>query len=78
MSSTFRVGITRDVLEVTGPGSPEERLAVWVQRNDPVVRRAAQTLTEIWENDRFTVAMLSVAVRAVRTLVASSSLPERQ
>jgi glutamate dehydrogenase len=70
--------ITRDVLEVTGPGSPEERLAVWVQRNDPVVRRAAQTLTEIWESDRFTVAMLSVAVRAVRTLVASSSLPERQ
>jgi len=70
--------ITRDVLEVTGPGSPEERLAVWVERNDPVVRRAAQTLTEIWESDRFTVAMLSVAVRAVRTLVASSSLPERQ
>jgi glutamate dehydrogenase len=68
--------ITRDVLEVTGPGSPEERLAVWVQRNDPVVRRAAQTLTEIWESDRFTVATLSVAVRAIRTLVTSSSLPE--
>ncbi|MFI5068104.1 MAG: NAD-glutamate dehydrogenase, partial [Streptosporangiales bacterium] len=68
--------ITRDVLEVTGPGSPEERLAVWVQRNDPAVRRATQTLTEIWESDRFTVAMLSVAVRAVRTLVEASSLPE--
>ncbi|HUY44592.1 MAG TPA: NAD-glutamate dehydrogenase [Streptosporangiaceae bacterium] len=68
--------ITRDVLEVTGPGSPEERLAVWVRRNDPAVRRGAQTLTEIWESDRFTVAMLSVAVRAIRTLVAASSLPE--
>ena len=68
--------ITRDVLEVTGPGSPEERLAVWVRRNDPAVRRATQTLTEIWESDRFTVAMLSVAVRAVRTLVEASSLPE--
>jgi glutamate dehydrogenase len=68
--------ITREVLEVTGPGSPEERLAVWAARNDPAVRRAAQTLTEIWESDRFTVAMLSVAVRAIRTLVAASSLPE--
>ena len=68
--------ISRDVLDVTGPGSPEERLAVWVRRNDPAVRRATQTLTEIWESDRFTVAMLSVAVRAVRTLVEASSLPE--
>jgi glutamate dehydrogenase len=64
-----------DVLEVTGPGSPEERMAAWVQRNDSAVRRAAQTLTEIWETDRFTVATLSVAVRAVRTLVAASALP---
>jgi glutamate dehydrogenase len=68
--------ITRDVLQVTGPGSPEERLADWVRRNDPAVQRAGQTLTEIWESDRFTVAMLSVAVRAIRTLVAASSLPE--
>ncbi len=67
--------LARDVLEVTGPGSPDERLAAWVQRNDSAVRRAAQTLTEIWETDRFTVATLSVAVRAVRTLVAASALP---
>jgi len=69
--------ITRDVLHVTGPGSPEERLADWVRRNEPAVQRAGQTLTEIWESDRFTVAMLSVAVRAIRTLVDASSLPER-
>ena len=68
--------ITRDVLQVTGPGSPEERLAVWVARNEPAVLRATQTLTEIWESDRFTVATLSVAVRAIRTLVAASALPE--
>ena len=68
--------ITREVLHVTGPGSPEERLADWARRNEPAVRRAAQTLTEIWESDRFTVAMLSVAVRAIRTLVDASSLPE--
>ena len=68
--------ITRDVLQLTGPGSPEERLAVWVARNDSAVQRCAQTLTELWESDRFTVAMLSVAVRAIRTLVAASALPE--
>ncbi len=68
--------ITQDVLEVTGPGHPEERLGVWVERNETAVSRAAQTLTEIWESDRFTVAMLSVAVRAIRTLVTASSLPE--
>ena len=37
--------------------------------------RAAQTLTEIWESDRFTMATLSVAVRAIRALVQGSALP---
>jgi glutamate dehydrogenase len=46
-----------------------------VDRNGPTVRRATQTLTEIWETDRFTVATLSVAVRAIRTLVAAGTLP---
>jgi len=40
------------------------------------VIRAGQTLTEIWESDVFTVAMLSVAVRAIRTLVSASRLPD--
>jgi glutamate dehydrogenase len=68
--------ITRDVLQVTGPGSPEERLAAWAQRNESAAARATQTLTEIWESDRFTVATLSVAVRAIRTLVAAITLPD--
>jgi glutamate dehydrogenase len=67
--------LAKDVLMVTGPGSPEQRLAEWVSQNEPSVARATQTLTEIWETDRFTVATLSVAVRAVRTLVAASTLP---
>jgi glutamate dehydrogenase len=67
--------LARDVLSVTGPGSPEQRLAAWVQRNDSAVRRANQTLTEVWESNAFTVATLSVAVRAVRTLVTTSTLP---
>jgi glutamate dehydrogenase len=67
--------LAKNVLMVTGPGSPEQRLAEWVSQNEASVARATQTLTEIWETDRFTVATLSVAVRAVRTLVAASTLP---
>jgi glutamate dehydrogenase len=70
--------LAADVLTVTGPGAPEQRLAEWVNRNESAVQRAAQTLTEIWETDRFTVATLSVAVRAIRTLVAASTLPAHQ
>ena len=72
---TAHAALARDVLTVTGPGSPEERLAAWVARNDSAVRRATQTLTEIWESNAFTVATLSVAVRAVRTLVTTATLP---
>ncbi len=72
---TAHAALTRDVLTVTAPASPEERLAAWVQRNDSAVRRATQTLTEIWESNAFTVATLSVAVRAVRTLVTTATLP---
>jgi glutamate dehydrogenase len=68
--------LAKDVLKVTGPGSPEQRLAAWAQRNDSAVRRAGQTMTEIWESDAFTMATLSVAVRAIRTLVTASRLPE--
>jgi glutamate dehydrogenase len=50
-------------------------MADWVRRNAAAVERAAQTLTEIWENDRFTLATLSVAVRAIRSLVSASTLP---
>ncbi len=67
--------LARDVLTVTEPGSPEQRLAAWVQRNDSAVRRANQTLTEIWESNAFTVATLSVAVRAIRTLATTATLP---
>jgi glutamate dehydrogenase len=67
--------LAQEVLQVTGPGTPEQRLAAWTARNGAAVRRASQTLAEIWETDRFTVATLSVAVRAVRTLVSTSALP---
>jgi glutamate dehydrogenase len=72
---TAHAAITRDVLAVTGPGTPEARLAAWAERNGPAVRGATQTLSEIWETERFSIATLSVAVRAIRTLVTTSSLP---
>ena len=67
--------LTGDFLVVSGSGTPEERLAVWAERNASAVARARQTLTEIWESERFNVATLSVALRAIRTLVTSSTLP---
>jgi len=67
--------LAADVLSVTPAGTPEERLAAWVARNESAVARASQTLSEIWESDAFTVSTLSVAVRAIRTLVSSSTLP---
>jgi glutamate dehydrogenase len=72
---TAHAALARDVLTVTDTGTPEQRLAAWVAKNRAAVARAAQTMSEIWESDAFTVATLSVAVRAIRTLVASSALP---
>ena len=68
--------LTRDVLCVTGPGTPEARLATWTERNASAVARATRTLGEIWESERFTFTTLSVALRAIRALVATSTLPE--
>lgn len=66
--------LVRDVLMATSQGTPEERLAAWAEQNGPAVRRATQTLSEIWETDRFSLATLSVAVRAIRTVAAAGAL----
>jgi glutamate dehydrogenase len=67
--------LTRDVLAVGGHGSAAERVTAWAERNSDAVRRAAQTLGEVWESERFTFTTLSVACRVIRTLVTVSSLP---
>jgi glutamate dehydrogenase len=69
--------LTRDVLSIGGLGSPEERLAAWTEHNAATVGRATRTLGEIWESERSTFTTLSVALRAIRALVAASSLPQR-
>jgi len=66
--------LTRDVLAVGGHGVAGERVAAWESRNASAVERAAGTLGEIWESERFTFTTLSVATRVIRTLVAPGSL----
>jgi glutamate dehydrogenase len=69
--------LTSDVLGASGSAAlpPEDRLAAWVAHNEAAVTMADQMLGEIWESERFTFTTLSVALRAIRTLVAASSLP---
>jgi glutamate dehydrogenase len=71
--------LTKDVLGASGSGvprTPEERLAAWASSNEAAVAMANQMLGEIWESERFTFTTLSVALRAIRTLVAATSLPQ--
>ena len=73
--------LTGDVLGASGSGlarTPADRLAAWAARNQAAVDMANQLLGEIWESERFTFTTLSVALRAIRTLVATSSLPQNQ
>jgi glutamate dehydrogenase len=71
--------LTRDVLTHSEPGlSPEERLGRWTEANSAAVARSRQTLSEIWESDNFDLATLSVALRAIRTLVVTSNLPHSE
>jgi glutamate dehydrogenase len=67
--------ITRDVLAVGGTGTAAERVAAWEAQNTAGVLRAAATLGEIWESERFTFTTLSVAVRVIRTLVPAAVIP---
>jgi glutamate dehydrogenase len=70
--------LTRDVLAVGGHGPVGDRVSAWEERNAAAVGRAAVTLGEIWESERFTFTTLSVACRVIRTLVAPGSLPAQE
>ncbi|SKA03499.1 glutamate dehydrogenase (NAD) [Marinactinospora thermotolerans DSM 45154] len=63
--------LARDVLASGSSGeTPDELRAHWTAQNETAVRRAGQTLSEIWESERFDLSTLSVALRSVRALVA--------
>jgi glutamate dehydrogenase len=62
--------LTRDVLAAgNGAGGAAELIAAWESANAATVARAAATLGEIWESERFTFTTLSVACRVIRTLI---------
>jgi glutamate dehydrogenase len=62
--------LTRDALAAVGHGTAADRVAAWEARNEAAVSRAAATLGEIWQSERFTFTTLEVATRVIRTLVA--------
>jgi glutamate dehydrogenase len=64
--------LTAEVLEC-GPdnATPDQRLAEWRERNASVIGRAEAMLDEVAASDTFDLAKLSVALRAIRTLVGS-------
>ena len=65
--------LTRDVLASDGYGQASEGVDAWVSRNAAAVGRAATTLGEIWESERFNFTTLSVACRVIRTLVPAGA-----
>jgi glutamate dehydrogenase len=67
-------GLTANVLTLTEPGrSPEERIVDWENANAEGLARARNTLHEIATGEAFDLATISVALRVIRTLVASAS-----
>ncbi|MBO0819595.1 MAG: NAD-glutamate dehydrogenase [Nocardiopsaceae bacterium] len=65
--------LTRDVLATAGHCGAAECIAEWESRNAATVSRAAATLDEIWESERFNFTTLSVACRVIRTLVPAGT-----
>jgi glutamate dehydrogenase len=66
-------GLTSNVLTVTPQGgSPEERITDWENANAEGLARARNTLLEIASSDSFDLATISVALRVIRTLVATA------
>ncbi|HEX5017029.1 MAG TPA: NAD-glutamate dehydrogenase, partial [Actinomycetes bacterium] len=66
-------GLTSNVLTLTPQGgSPEERITDWENANAEGLARARTTLQEIASSDNFDLATISVALRVIRTLVATA------
>ncbi|MFC4562078.1 NAD-glutamate dehydrogenase [Nocardiopsis mangrovi] len=64
--------LTANVLVSGDSGeSPDDLRTHWVEQNKVAVERSSQTMSEIWETERFDLATLSVALRSIRSLVAA-------
>ncbi|RNL81663.1 NAD-glutamate dehydrogenase [Halostreptopolyspora alba] len=63
--------LTRDVLLSGDANEPAEDLRThWTEQNRVAVERSGQTMSEIWETERFDLATLSVALRSIRSLLS--------
>ncbi|MDX6323726.1 MAG: glutamate dehydrogenase [Nocardioidaceae bacterium] len=70
---TVHSALTAEVLGCTSADqSVDDRITDWEERNDVVVTRARGTLKEICSDDNADLARMSVGLRVVRTLLASS------
>jgi glutamate dehydrogenase len=70
--------LTTDVLVSTPSGiGAEKRISTWQQANSAAVARAGSVLNDIVVGDGIDLAALSVALREVRALVRTASLPSR-
>ncbi|MFJ4688306.1 NAD-glutamate dehydrogenase [Streptomyces sp. NPDC088789] len=66
--------VAADVLAVgNGSSTPEQRFALWEEKNGAILARARATLEEIQSSDTFDLANLSVAMRTMRTLLRTHS-----
>ncbi|CAM3831220.1 NAD-glutamate dehydrogenase [Nocardiopsis rhodophaea] len=64
--------LTGRVLESGQPGEPVDAMREkWMEQNKATLERAGQTLSDIWETERFDLATLSVALRSIRSLASS-------
>jgi glutamate dehydrogenase len=70
-----QAALTFDVLAAApGESEPEARFDAWVHKNQAGVERARSILSEISSADSFDLAILSVALRVIRTLLRTNAM----
>ena len=70
-----QAALTFDVLAAApGESDPDVRFEAWVNKNQAAVERARSILGEISSADSFDLAILSVALRVIRTLLRTNAM----
>ena len=64
-----QAALTAEVLEDTGAGEADKRIAAWTEQNAAAVARATALLEDVVAAEVYDVTTLSVALRQVRSLV---------
>ena len=70
-----QAALTFDVLAAaSGEADADARYAAWVEKNQAAVERAQSILAEIASAESFDLAILSVALRVIRTLLRANAM----